>query len=96
MKRVESVSRESGRRLYWDPTDEANAEAEADRKRLTAEFGIEFKAIDPEVDYFLGANRRVNADRSVCKLTATTYIEDMGKRFPLRGSAHQTAGLVQA
>ena len=68
-------------RLYYDPTEEACSEAERDRLRLTKEFGIEFKAIDPTDDYFLGANRRASPDRASCLITATTYIEDMGKRF---------------
>ena len=68
-------------RLYYDPTEEACAEAARDRERLTKEFGIEFKSIDPENDYFLGANRRSSSDRATCTLTCVTYIEDMGKRF---------------
>ena len=68
-------------RIYYDPSAEATSEATRDRERLHQRFGIEFKAIDPKDDYFLGANRRASDDRSSCKLTATTYIEDMGKRF---------------
>ena len=68
-------------RIYYDPSTEATSEAARDRERLHKRFGIEFKAIDPKDDYFLGANRRASDDRSSCKLTATTYIEDMGKRF---------------
>jgi hypothetical protein len=68
-------------RLYYDPTKEACEEAARDRERLTKEFGIEFKAIDPEEDYFLGANRITGKDRSWCKLSAKSYILDMGKRF---------------
>ena len=56
-------------------------EAKRDRARLTKEFAIEFNAIDPVDDYFLGANRRASPDRSSCLLTAVTYIVDMGKRF---------------
>jgi len=68
-------------RLLYDPTEAACAEAKADRERLTGEFGIEFKSIDPKEDYFLGANRRTSDDRSSCTLSARTYIVDMGKRF---------------
>ena len=35
-------------RIYNDPTKEACAEAKRDRERLTKEFGIEFKEIDPK------------------------------------------------
>ena len=69
------------RKWYYDPSEEACAEAERDRARLTKEFGIEFKAIDPVDDYFLGANRHASPDRASSLITASTYIEDMGKRF---------------
>ena len=46
-------------RLYYDPTDEACSEAERDRARLSKEFGIEFKAIDPVDDYQATGGRRV-------------------------------------
>ena len=65
-------------RLYWDPTAGAEAVATDDRARLTKEFNIEFKEIDPEQDYFLGANRISSDDRGSCTLKATTYISDMG------------------
>ena len=68
-------------RLYYDPSNDAVAEAAEDRARLTKRFGIEFKAIDPKTDYFLGANRVSSDDRSSCVLKANTYIADMGKRF---------------
>ena len=68
-------------RIYYDPTDAACTEAQADRDRLTKRFGIEFKAIDPKSDYFLGANRISSDDRGSCTLKATTYISDMGARF---------------
>ena len=51
------------------------------RKRLSDEFGIKFKEIDPKNDYFLGANRTTSDDRTSCKLSASTYIADMGKNF---------------
>ena len=68
-------------RLKYDPSDEAVAEAHEDMQRMKDEFGIEFKAIDPKEDYFLGANRTTSADRSRCTLTARTYIIDMAERF---------------
>ena len=84
-------------RVYFDPSKDATAEAKRDRDRLTKEFGIEFKEIDPENDYFLGANRRSAADRSWCKLTATTYIEDMAKRhFPDVDVTQPSAALPSA
>ena len=68
-------------RLKYDPTAEAKAEAARDMKRMSEEFGIEFKAIDPKNDFFLGANRITSDDRSTCLLTARTYIMDMARRF---------------
>ena len=41
---------------------EACEEAERDRARLSKEFGIEFKTIDPTGDYFLGANRHASPE----------------------------------
>jgi hypothetical protein len=69
-------------RMYYDPSESACKEAEADCKRMKAKFDIDFKPPDPRETFFLGANRITYGDkREVVQVTATSYIDLQVKRF---------------
>ena len=68
-------------RLNWDTDKAACAKAIEQQTMLKKKFNIMFGEVDPDEDYFLGANRAVNKARDVVIVRATTYIDSMHERY---------------
>ena len=67
--------------VYHDDTPEARKAGEADCKLLSDRFNIKFGEPNPTDDYFLGANRIMNEDRTVVMINAESYIRAMAERY---------------
>ena len=68
-------------RQYWDTGKDACAGADADQQMLHARHKIKWGAVDPQEDYFLGANRYASKARDVVVVSASTYIDAMVDRY---------------
>ena len=60
--------------VYHNGTPAARSAGEADCRLLADRFNIKFGEPNPLEDYFLGANRITNKDRSVVMINAESYI----------------------
>ena len=69
-------------RLNWDTGKAACTKAIEQQTLLKKRFNIKFGEVDPDEDYFLGANRAVNKARDVVIVRAsTTYNDSMNERY---------------
>ena len=77
-------------RLYWGTSNTACKGANSDVKGLHDRFGVKLGPVDPEEDYFLGANRFASKARDVVTITATSYIDAMDDRY-LNGKGSESS-----
>ena len=68
-------------RFAWDPNEKATVKVREMQRRLTKRYGIEFGKDDPLETHFLSANIFTHPSRRVASVRATSYIDQMVKRY---------------
>ena len=68
-------------RLAWGNGTEAKKKSDEIKKTLGDKYGISFGDDDPQETHFLGANIITSKCRRVASVRATSYIDQMVKRY---------------